>query len=124
MKQGRSVIVDSTCNYQQVLDSGSALARRHGSAYWYVECRVRDVELLDRRLRARDPMASQRGSVDCLPVAAGSYRAGEDARALFERWIDNPCRPQDGAVVVVVDSTGDPEELRDRILQRIRDSVS
>lgn len=85
MKQGCSVIIDSTCNFQQVLDQGSALAQQHGFAYWYVECKVQDVDLLDQRLRTRDPMTSQRTGVDCPPAAAQSARAGEDSRALFKK---------------------------------------
>ncbi|RFU74583.1 atp-binding [Trichoderma arundinaceum] len=93
MKQGRSIIIDSTCNFQEVLDQGSALAKQYGFTYWYVECKVQDIDLLDQRLRSRDPMASQRTGVDCPPAAARGARAGQDARALFQKWIDHPCRP-------------------------------
>ncbi|KAK8064420.1 ATP-binding protein [Apiospora phragmitis] len=58
VKQGLIVIVDSVCNYQEALDQGSALAKTHGYAYWYVECRVEDLTLLDERLRTRKPMRS------------------------------------------------------------------
>lgn len=118
MRQGLNVIIDSTCNYPEVLDQGSALAAEHGYTYWYVECRVRDVDLLDQRLRTRpQPMASQRTAVDCPPEAAKGVRVGEDSRALFERWIESPCRPGDHAIVV--DSTDKPEILRDEILEQI-----
>ncbi len=46
MKQKRSVIIDSTCNYQETLDRGTALARRYDYDYWYVECSVDDLDLL------------------------------------------------------------------------------
>ncbi|KFA63408.1 hypothetical protein S40285_06583 [Stachybotrys chlorohalonatus IBT 40285] len=117
MEQGLNVIVDSTCNYPEVLDQGSALALGHGYAYWYVECRVRDMELLDRRLRAREPMLSQRKAVDCPPAAAGTALAEQDSYALFNHWIDSPCRPAHNAVIV--DSTGSQELLRDHILKQI-----
>jgi predicted kinase len=119
MKQGQDVIIDSTCNFQEVLDQGSARAKQYGYTYWYVECKVQDVELLDQRLRTRDPVASQRAGVDCPPAAAAAHgaREGEDSRALFKRWIENPCRPKDN--VIVVDSTGTPEMLRDHILKQI-----
>lgn len=125
MRQDFSVIVDSTCNFQEVLDQGSALARQHGHDYWYVECKVRDIDLLDKRLRAREPMTSQRAGVNQPPSAAVTQQAAlygartetEDARALFKRWIEHPCLPDDNAVVV--DATGDPEALRDHILEQI-----
>ena len=117
MKQGLNIIIDSTCNYPEVLDQGSTLANQHNYVYWYIECKVQDVDLLDQRLRTRDPMVSQRTSVDCPPAAAHSARAGEDSRALFKKWIENPCRPEHNAVVV--DSTGNLEILRDHILKQI-----
>lgn len=117
LKQGLNVIIDSTCNFQEVLDQGSALAGKHGFAYWYVECKVEDIDLLDERLRSRDPMKSQRTGVDCPPAAACKSRAGQDSRRLFKKWIENPCRPKHNAIVV--DSTGSPEIQRDHILKQI-----
>jgi hypothetical protein len=73
MKQGVSaIIIDSTCNYQTVLDQGLSLAAEHGYCYWYVECRVSagDVDLLDKRLRARTTIPSQRSAIDGPPAAA------------------------------------------------------
>lgn len=118
LKQGFSVIIDSTCNYQMVLDNGSALAEKYGCAYWYVECRVEDIDLLDGRLRARNPLASQRTSVDQFPVAATKARVGENPRDRFKKWIENPCRPE-GGNIIVVDSRDQPEAVRDEVLDRI-----
>ncbi|KLU91435.1 hypothetical protein MAPG_09955 [Magnaporthiopsis poae ATCC 64411] len=125
MQQGlAAVIMDSTCNSPEVVDRGAELAARHGYIYWYVECMVTDVDLLDRRLRARErPMASQRTAVDEPPAAAASARAGEDSRALFRRWIDSPCRPSALDRVIVVDSSADLEEGRDLVLQKILPGV-
>lgn len=122
MKQGLSVIIDSTCNFQIVLDRGTELAKQQGYHYWYVDCQVRDVDLLDRRLRSRDAMTSQRTGVDSAPaaaVAANGIGESEDSRAIFKRWIENPCRPEEDNNSVIVDSTGRPEMLRDHILKMI-----
>ena len=121
MKQGLSVIIDSTCNFQVVLDRGAELAKEHGYSYWYVECQVRDVDLLDRRLRSRESMTSQRTAVGCAPVAAAVANGpgeSEDSRAIFKKWIENPCRPEHDNIVIV-DSTGNPEILRGHILKKI-----
>ncbi|KFZ15656.1 hypothetical protein V502_05489 [Pseudogymnoascus sp. VKM F-4520 (FW-2644)] len=121
MNQGLRVIIDSTCNFQVVLDRGTELAKQQGYHYWYVECQVRDVDLLDRRLSSRDSMTSQRTGVNCAPAAATAENGigeSEDSRAIFKRWIDNPCRPEDDNIIIV-DSTGNPEMLRDHILKRI-----
>ncbi|KAJ6260022.1 hypothetical protein Dda_5667 [Drechslerella dactyloides] len=37
MKQGHNVIMDSTCNFQTVLDNGTALALKYGYSHKYVE---------------------------------------------------------------------------------------
>jgi len=117
VKQGRNVIIDSTCNYNEVLDQGTALARQYGYDYRYIECRVDDIDLLNRRLRNRVPLRSQRTGVDRAPPDATGGRHNEDYHALFKRWIENPCRP--AGVAIVVDSTGSPEECRDYILKQI-----
>lgn len=117
IKQGLSVIIDSTCNYDQILNEDSSLAAQHGYEYWYVECQVQEIDLLDQRLRARDPMASQRTTVDSPPVAAQSARVGVDSRALFRKWMDNPSRPNDN--IIIVDCTGNLEDICDRVLKRV-----
>ncbi|KAI0503168.1 hypothetical protein F5B22DRAFT_561066 [Xylaria bambusicola] len=117
IQQGLSVIIDSTCNYDEVLKEGSALAAEHGYEYWYIECQVQDIDLLDQRLRERDPMTSQRTAVDSPPAAAKSARTGVDSRALFKKWIENPCRPKNN--FIIVNSTDNPELLRDHILIKI-----
>jgi predicted kinase len=68
-QQRVNVIIDSTCNFQEVLDSGTAVAEQHGFAYWYIECKVDDIDLLDERLRMRTPMKSQRTAVAKRPAA-------------------------------------------------------
>ncbi|RSM14226.1 hypothetical protein CEP52_001419 [Fusarium oligoseptatum] len=117
MKQGLNVIIDSTCNFQEVLDQGSALAGQQGFTHWYVECKVEDIDLLDERLRTRDSMKSQRTAVDCPPAVASSARAGEDSRALFKKWIESPCRPRTNCIVL--DSTSSPEVNLDLVLNQI-----
>lgn len=118
IKQGQTtIIIDSTCNYKETLDQGTALARQHGYDYRYVECRVDNIDLLERRLHNRVSLRSQRTSVIHPPVDASSARHSEDYHALFKRWIENPCRPASDAIIV--DSTGSPEECLDYILKQI-----
>ena len=117
IKQGRNVIIDSTCNYNEVLDQGTALARQYGYDYRYVECRVDDVDLLHRRLCNRVSLRSQRTGVNRPPPDASGARHSEDYRALFKRWIESPCRLAGDAIVV--DSTGSPEECLDYILKQM-----
>jgi predicted kinase len=121
LKQGRSVIVDSTCNYDETVNQGMALAKQCGVEYKYVECRVEDVELLDRRLRGRVPMRSQRSGVCLPPPDAEGGGSNEDCHKLFQRWIKHPCRPESDAIIV--DSTAGPEKCLDFILKQILPSA-
>ncbi|KAE9380805.1 ABC transporter [Stipitochalara longipes BDJ] len=119
LKQERSVIIDSTCNFDQTLEQGMKLAREFGVEYRYVECRVRDIELLDRRLQERVPQRSQRTGVSKPPIDAGggSGKRDEDYCKLFEKWIEHPCRPEHDAIIV--DSTKSPEECLEYVLKQI-----
>lgn len=117
IKQDKSAILDSPCNYDELLRRGRALAARYGWEYWYVECRLDDVNVLDARLRGRPRMRSQRTGVGCAPVDADGAWLGEDGKRLFRESIEGHCRPGDN--VVIVDSTESPEHGRDHVLQRI-----
>ena len=119
IKQGVCrVIIDSTCNFPTVLHQGTALAAEFGYTYWYIECRVMDIELLDQRLRAREPMLCQRSGVDRPPKAAEG-RKEEDGRELFERWLMYPFRPHDEKAIITVDSTATLKKSCDRVMERI-----
>lgn len=44
---------------------------------------------------------------------------GDSQRAVFWKWMTESCQPEDPSKVIILDSTVDPEELRDRVLERI-----
>ncbi|KAL2885914.1 hypothetical protein HOO65_070376 [Ceratocystis lukuohia] len=70
--------------------------------------------------RAHPAIASQRAGVNRPPtvVQGNSDRVSNDARGLFEKWMDSPrCSPSEN--LINADSTGDPGKLRDEILKRI-----
>lgn len=117
IQQGRSVIIDSTCNYQVILDQGAALAQRYGYDYWYIECKVNNIALLDERLHKRVPLRSQRIGVDLPPTDASSRVPDKDSRALFKRWIEHPCRPDHN--VILVDATSNLENCLGYIMTQI-----
>ncbi|KAF3901470.1 hypothetical protein ABW21_db0208682 [Orbilia brochopaga] len=118
LKQGYNVVMDSTCNFQEILDNGAALALKYGHTYRYVECRVDDIDLLDQRLSTRVSSRSQRSGVNCPPPDVSSGPSSEEAsRALFRKWIEEPCRPPNGAIIV--DSVQPPKDWLDSILKKI-----
>jgi predicted kinase len=121
IKQGRNVIIDSTCNFPNVRDKGMVLAQQYDYHYKYVECRVKldDIDLLDQRLRSRVPLRSQRTGVNLPPADAGNAGLSETYHEAFQRWIENPCRPLGD--YIVVDSTGrvSREECLEQILKQM-----
>ncbi|KAF8859557.1 hypothetical protein BDZ45DRAFT_673299 [Acephala macrosclerotiorum] len=118
MKQGRTVIIDSTCNYEETLTQGTALAERYGYEYRYVECKVNDIDLLDQRLRGRVSLRSQRKGVDVPPPDASALSGPDfDYRAQYKNWMENPHRPICNAIVV--DSTRGLQECLDYVLEQI-----
>lgn len=123
IEQGKGVVIDSTCSCEDTLEQGMMLAEKWGLKYVYVECRVEDAGVLERRLRERVPLRSQRGWVDSEVGAEAatngviSLNSDEDFSATFKRWMENACRPDDGGIVV--DSTKSPEECVVYVLRRM-----
>jgi predicted kinase len=95
--QGHHVVMDSPCYYDELLAAGQRLAGRHGLRYRYVECVTEDIALLDRRLRSRAPLRSQRQSVDTPPVDLPAD-LGATGTALFEDWVAHMKRPESGCL--------------------------
>ena len=96
--QGRSVILDSPCLYDELLERGQRLAREADAAYRYIECVVEDLDELDRRLRCRTPLPSQlRGVHGSPPPGTGKGRAGDE---VFLAWIRGMKRPETPYLVV------------------------
>ncbi|KAI3395703.1 hypothetical protein diail_926 [Diaporthe ilicicola] len=121
LRQGRNVIVDSTCNHQETLDQGTALAQKHGYDYIYIECRmsVSDIDLLEQRLHDRVALRSQRTSVDAeLTDADGAHRKSHgDALARYKTWIESPVRPASNAIIV--DSTSSITDCLEHALKQM-----
>ncbi|KAI1266018.1 hypothetical protein F5Y18DRAFT_35159 [Xylariaceae sp. FL1019] len=128
LAQGRTVIIDSVCNYDEVIERGTALAAAQGCEYRYVECQGNDIEILDRRLRSRTSLSSQRTGVNEPPLGStttsGSTMSVETSRcadeldgsALFKKWM-NPRRPDSG--VIAVDATRNPHECLEFVLNAL-----
>lgn len=59
LSQGKSVIFDSPCLYQEMIEKGTKLAETHRAAYKYVECYLEDLDEINRRLKSRERKVSQ-----------------------------------------------------------------
>ncbi|MEM7118418.1 MAG: AAA family ATPase [Chloroflexota bacterium] len=92
LAQGHSVIHDSPCLYQNLLDRGLAFSAEFDVTYLYIECFVADLAEIDRRLRTRQRHPSQIASIYGEPTAgSGKKVLGE---AVFQNWMDNMKRPE------------------------------
>lgn len=107
LKDGRSVIIDSTCNYPETRDQGIELAQRYKCIYKYIECKITDIHTLGERLRNRTGMRSQRTGIENAPPdAPQSSRKSE--REIFQAWMEKACRPGNNAIII--DSTRSSDE--------------
>src|SRR5690606_1643298 len=59
LSQGHSVIMDSPCLYEPMIERGTGLAQKHNVKYKYIECLLNDYEEVNRRLKTRTRMISQ-----------------------------------------------------------------
>jgi len=117
MKQNKNVIIDSPCNFQHIIERGMELAQKYSHDYKYVELKVNDMDLLDKRLQQRVPLRSQRTGVSRPPADAVDDRNYKDHQALFQKWMKEPCRPTEG--VINVDSTLPPAEVLESLLNQM-----
>ncbi|MEU4604121.1 AAA family ATPase [Kribbella sp. NPDC023972] len=91
LAQGHSVVMDSPCFWPRILTEGMEIAGEHDAAYRYIECQVRDLKVLDERLRRRPRLRSHRRGVDYPPVDLGDELV--DGEALFRNGMDRVQRP-------------------------------
>ncbi len=91
LDQGVSVILDSPCYYQEILDYGLRMAKASGACYRYIECVTDDLKEIRRRLQSRPPLLSQCVELGTAPGAPKvETMSGEE---LFQEWIKNMKRP-------------------------------
>lgn len=93
LAQGHPVIMDSPCFWPRIVTEGMEIARQHDASYRYIECQVRDLNVLDERLRQRRRLRSHRRGVDYPPVDLGDELV--DGEAFFRDGMDRVQRPLD-----------------------------
>ena len=59
LAQGRSVILDSPCLYDEMIEKGTTIATKYGATYKYVECYADDFYEINKRLKKRERKISQ-----------------------------------------------------------------
>ncbi|WP_010099238.1 AAA family ATPase [Ornithinibacillus scapharcae] len=56
---GNSVILDSPCLYETMIEKGECLVDKYHCKYKYIECLLNDFDEINNRLKQRDKMPSQ-----------------------------------------------------------------
>lgn len=59
LSQGHSVIFDSPCLYQEIVDRGTSLAQKYQAKYKYIDVILDDINQINTRLKTRERMPSQ-----------------------------------------------------------------
>ncbi|PEC20266.1 AAA family ATPase [Bacillus cereus] len=92
--QGHSVILDSPCLYEGMVEKGIKLSNKHDVKYKYIECYLNDMEEINNRLQTRMRMSSQIGKVE--------------SETAFQKWLDSSKRPSNNEYLIV--DSGQPLE--------------
>ncbi|WP_144615880.1 AAA family ATPase [Bacillus cereus] len=92
LEQGHSVILDSPCLYEGMVEKGIKLSNKHGVKY--IECYLNDREEINNRLQKRKRMVSQIERVD--------------SEVAFKKWLDGSKRPLNSEYLIV--DSGKPLE--------------
>ena len=59
LSRGHSVILDSPCLYEELIDKGTKLSVKYNVKYKYIECYLDDFKEINYRLKNRERMISQ-----------------------------------------------------------------
>ncbi|MGN7476347.1 AAA family ATPase [Solibacillus silvestris] len=59
LSQGRSVILDSPCLYDEMVEKGMEVSRKYSVNYKYIECYLSDLAEINNRLKNRERKISQ-----------------------------------------------------------------
>ena len=97
LTQGRSVILDSPCHFQSILDRGMEIAQANGASYRFIECVCRERREIERRLTTRAPLRSQMRGLDRPPVDIAGVPSATN-RTAVHRW--ETFRPRAGALTL------------------------
>lgn len=104
LSQGQSVVFDSPCLYEEIVERGIGLSQKYNVTYKYVECYLNDFEEVNDRLKKRDRMISQINEVGSIET--------------FTYSIANSKRPTDYPYIVV-DTSKPFESYLDEVINYI-----
>ena len=80
LKQHKSVIIDTPCRFQFIVERGKQLSIEHGVKYKYIECFISSSEETEKRLKQRNKLISQVNEID---------------KENYEEWLSQTIFPSD-----------------------------
>lgn len=105
LEQGHSVILDSPCLYEGMVEKGIKLSNKHGVKYKYIECYLNDMEEINMRLQTRKRMISQ---IEKVKSEVG-----------FKKWLNGSKKPLNSEYLIV-----DSSEPLERYAENMIDYMS
>ena len=108
LEQGHSVILDSPCLYEGMVEKGIKLSNKHGVKYKYIECYLNDMEEINSRLQTRKRMVSQIEKVE--------------SELAFKKWLNGSKRPLNSEYIIV-NSSEPLERYAEKMMDYMRESV-
>ncbi|HEB2440212.1 ATP-binding protein [Bacillus thuringiensis] len=105
LEQGHSVILDSPCLYEGMVEKGIKLSNKHGVKYKYIECYLNDMEEINVRLQTRKRMISQIEKVE--------------SEVGFKKWLNGSKKPLNSEYLIV-----DSSEPLERYAENMIDYMS
>ena len=106
LEQEHSVILDSPCLYEGMVEKGIDLCQKHGATYKYIECYLNDIEEINRRLQTRERKISQITKVE--------------SEVAFKKCLAGSKRPLHGEYLIV--DSGEPlEKYGKKVMDYIMD---
>jgi len=93
LNQGFSIILDSPCRFDFIVDSGTELAAKHKIPYAFIECVLTDADELNRRMLNRKRQRSQRLAPDQAPADASTDAMMDDKGSVIAHETKYPKCP-------------------------------
>ena len=91
-----SVIIDTPCYYNELLNNGVCISEKYGASYKYIECRVEEYSIIENRIYSRDRLTSQ---IENTSIER------------FNNALDKSVKPSDGKLLTINTITEDSYEI-------------
>lgn len=121
LNQGFSVVLDSPCRFQEILDAGLQIAEDTHACYRYVECITEDLSVIRRRLKSRTPLRSQFTDIDSLPALVEDGVETLSGEERFRHWMRSMKHPENS--YLRLDTSRPVEECLCRLFEFLEECV-